>query len=214
MQRLEDGRRSPPGDVRRTIALGCALAFTLVACDKTAGARAVAAKDDVGAATATRISLCTLMPKDEVNAITGASYTIVKPDDSRSSSRCHYSSPTDPAGMSLDLQWIEPSEYADPAEHAALQQAGMGGARLGGKLGASMVPSGDGGPVHLPSGAVSGVGDEATSNMLLLTARKGDYLIMVQITPTDMMALVTDSTAGTALVEREKAIARKLFTKL
>jgi hypothetical protein len=68
--------------------------------------------------------------------------------------------------------------------------------------------------MHLPSGTIDGVGDEAMSHLLLLTARKGDYTLMVQMMPTDMMALATDSTAGTALVEKEKAIARKVFTKL
>ena len=105
---------------------------------------------------------------------------------SRSESSCHYSSETDPAGLSLDLQWIEPSDYSSPAEHAALQAAGMGGAKLGGKLTESVVPNAnaaDGGPLHIRSGPVEGVGDEATQSMLLLTARKGDYTLMVQIVP-------------------------------
>ena len=109
--------------------------------------------------------MCKLMPKEEVNAAIGSSYTAAEASDGRNQSSCHYSSETDPAGLSLDLQWIEPSEYSTPAEHAALQAAAMGGAKLGGKLTAGMVPgaaSGAPNPLHITSGPVTGVGDEAT----------------------------------------------------
>ena len=111
--------------------------------------------------------------------------------------------------MSLNINWVNPADYSDPAEHAALQKASMGGAKLGGKVTAGMP-----GIPGIASGPVEGVGEEATINMMLLTARKGDYTVMVQIIPTDMMALMTDSSAANAYVEKEKAVARKVLAKL
>jgi hypothetical protein len=67
--------------------------------------------------------------------------------------------------------------------------------------------------MHIPSGPVEGVGDEATQNMLLLTARKGDYTLMVQIIP-DIMALMKDSTAARQVVEKERNLARAVFSKV
>jgi hypothetical protein len=159
--------------------------------------------------------MCALMPKEVVNSTIGGAYTKAESNDDRSSSSCHYSSDTDPAGMSLDMQWILPSEYSDPAEHAALQRASLGGAKLGGKLENSMVPgaSTDGGPLHIPSGPIEGVGDEATQNMLLLTARKGDYTLMVQIVP-DVMKLMQDTTVGRQVLEKEKTLARAVLSKV
>lgn len=208
-------RNTPP--VRTTvIALGCVAALSLAACSKSADRAAVAHAPDAGVANMGAVSVCTLLPKEAVNAAIGTAYTTVEASDERSSSSCHYSTATDPAGLSLDLQWILPSEYSSPEEHAALQAAGMGGAKLGGKLTAQLAPeaisTGDG-PMHIHSGPVTGVGDEATQNLLLLTARKGDYLLMVQIFP-DPMTLVRDSTAGPRALEQERTIARSLFSKV
>jgi len=159
--------------------------------------------------------MCTLMPKEEVNAAIGTSYTKADASDERSSSSCHYSTETDPTGLSLDMTWIQPSDYSSPAQHAALQQAGLGGAKLGGKLEAGMVPgaASPSGPLHIASGPVEGVGDEATQNMLLLTARKGDYTLMVQIIA-DVMKLMQDSTAGPHVLEQEKTLARAVLSKV
>jgi len=66
----------------------------------------------------------------------------------------------------------------------------------------------------LRSGPVTGVGDEATQNLLLLTARKGDYSVMVQIFPGDMMKLMTDSSFVMGVVAKEKEIARVALSKL
>ena len=203
--------------LRRTMLVsGCVVALTLAGCGKAADQAAAAQTPVAGAARTGGVSVCALMPKEAVNAAIGTAYTTVEANDEGSSSSCHYSSATDPAGLSLDLQWIEPSEYSSPAEHAALQAAAMGGAKLGGKLTAQMAPGaiaeGDG-PLHIHSGPVEGVGDEATQNLLLLTARKGDYLLMVQIF-TEPMLLVQDSTAGARTLEHERTIARSLFSKV
>ena len=111
--------------------------------------------------------------------------------------------------MTFNVAWISPRDYSDPVEHAALQKAMIGGARLGGKLvsqsiGGASIPG-------LPTGPVDGVGDEATQSMLLLTARKGDYSVMVQMYPGNLM---TDSTFAIALFEQEKTIARQALAKL
>lgn len=114
--------------------------------------------------------------------------------------------------MTFNVAWISPRDYSDPVEHAALQKAMIGGARLGGKLvsqsiGGASIPG-------LPTGPVDGVGDEATQSMLLLTARKGDYSVMVQMYPGNLMKLMTDSTFAIALFEKEKTIARQALAKL
>lgn len=191
--------------------LGCLLA--LAACSK--GSDDVASREHVDATPARKgaVSMCALMPKEAVNDVIGTSYTIAESHDEANSSSCHYSTEKDPTGLSLDLTWIQPSDYSNPAEHLALQKAGLSGAKLGGKLAVGTIPGADGGPMHLPSGPVEGVGDEATQNLLLLTARKGDYTLMVQIVA-DVMKLMTDSTAGRKVVGQERDIARAVFSKV
>jgi hypothetical protein len=197
---------------RVLVTIGCAAALSLAACS-AGGKSGDKSRETSSTAKSGAISMCALMPKEAVNAAIGAAYTKAEASDGRSSSSCHYSTETDAAGMSLDLSWILPSDYSSPAEHLALQHAGLSGAKLGGKLEAGMVPTTDGGPMHIPSGPVEGVGDEATQNMLLLTARKGDYTLMVQIIP-DIMALMKDSTAGPKVVEQEKNLARAVLSKV
>lgn len=166
------------------------------------------------ASAATKISACALMPKEEINRITGDVYTTAEShDDGQSSeSGCQYTTQMNPAGITLNIAWITPRDYSDAAEHATMQKAMLGGAKLGGSLvnqtlGGASMPG-------LRSGPVEGVGDEATQNLLLLTARKGDYSVMVQIYPTDMMKLMTDSTFVISVVAKEKEIARLALSKL
>jgi hypothetical protein len=202
--------------VRAALALACAAVMTLSACNKGSSAAREPQRDVSSAKKSGSISMCKLMPKEDVNAAIGSKYTVAEPSDGRNESSCHYSSETDPAGLSLDLQWIEASDYSNPAEHAALQAAGLGGAKLGGKLTAGMIPGGTAAgtsPLHITSGPVEGVGDEATQNLLLLTARKGDYLLMVQIIA-DPMKLMQDSTAGPTVLEHERTLARSVFSKV
>jgi|GEM_PF-1303220 len=196
--------------------LGCslAIALALAACGKggdgAAGREQAVANTPKNAA----ISMCTLMPIEAVNDIIGSAYTIAEANDEKSQSSCHYSTAQDPAGLSLSLTWIQPSDYSNPAEHLALQKAALGGAKLGDKLEPGMIPGADGGgPMHIPSGPVEGVGDEATQNLLLLTARKGDYTLMVQIVA-DVMKLMTDSTAGKKVVGQERDLARAVLSKV
>jgi hypothetical protein len=204
-------------EARAALGCGCLALVLITACSKSGSA---SRETQTPASTASRktgsISMCKLMPKEDVNAAIGSAYTAAEASDGRNESSCHYSSETDPAGLSLDLRWIESSDYASPAEHAALQSAGMGGAKLEGKLTADIVSGGvadSKGPLHIQSGPVQGVGDEATQNLLLLTARKGDYLLMVQIIA-DPMKLMQDSTAGPKVLENERALARSVFSKV
>ena len=93
-----------------------------------------------------------------------------------------------------------------------MQKAMLDGAKLGGSLmnqtlGGASMPG-------LRNGPVDGVGDEATQNLLLLTARKGDFSVMVQIYPTDMMKLMTDSTFVSSVVAKEKEIVRLALSRL
>jgi hypothetical protein len=202
--------------VRLAFTVTCAAVLSLGACNKGSGTAKVPEREVSSTSKSGSISMCKLMPKEDVNAAIGSTYTAAEASDGRNQSSCHYSSATDPAGLSLDLQWIEPSDYSNPAEHAALQAAGMGGAKLGGKLTAGMIAGGanaGSSPLHITSGPVTGVGDEAMQNLLLLTARKGDYLLMVQIIA-DPMTLMQDSTAGPKVLENERTLARSVFSKV
>jgi hypothetical protein len=193
------------------------LAFVLVvaiaACDGKALQNKKADAAETSTPKSSRVAACTLMPKEEVSEIIGEAYTKTESDDDghSTSTSCHYSTETNPAGMTIGVQWISANDYSDPAEHAALQKASIGGAKMGGSLAGSMAP---GGVKGMPSGPIADVGDEATQSLTLLTARKGDYTVMIQIIPSNMMALLTDSTVGSALFEKEKAIARKTLAKL
>lgn len=193
--------------------LTLALVLAIAACDGKALQNKKADAAESPAPRSSRVVACTLMPKEEMNAITGEEYTKTESQDDGHSSdtTCHYATETNPAGMTLGLQWIDAKDYSDPAEHAALQKASIGGAKLAGNLVGGMVP---GGIAGMPSGPVADVGDEAMLNLTLLTARKGDYTVMVQIIPSNMMAFLTDSTAARALFEKEKTIARKTLAKL
>ncbi len=195
------------------LGLALVLVVTIAACD---GKALHIKKTDAAERStphASRVVACTLMPKEEVSEIVGETYTKAESDDDghSTSTNCHYATEANPAGMSIGLQWISADDYSDPAEHLALQKAAIGGAKLGGNLTGGMAP---GGIKGMPSGPIADVGDEATQSMTLLTARKGDYTVMVQIIPTNMMALLTDSAVGSALFEKEKAIARKTLAKL
>lgn len=199
---------------RLALGLGCAIALALAACTKGGDQLASGkTKDAASDAKSGAVVMCTLMPKEAVNSAIGTTYTIAEASEGRGTSSCHYHTDTDPTGLSLDMQWIEPSDYSDPIQHAALQKAGLGGAKLGGKLETGMVGSSPEGAMHIHSGPVEDVGDEATQTMLLLTARKGDYTLMVQIIP-DVMKLMTDTTAGTRVIENEKTLARAVFSKV
>jgi hypothetical protein len=191
--------------------------LVLAACNKRGERIAGESKTETAAErNAPAISMCTLMSKEEVNAAIGTEYTKAEGSEEPNTSSCHYSTDVDPTGLSLDLTWIAASDYSNPEEHAALAKAGLGGAKAGGKLEAGMMSgagSSDGSPLHVPTGPVDGIGDEATQTMLLLTARKGDYTLMVQIIP-DVMKLMQDSTVGRKIVEQERNLARAVLSKV
>ncbi len=206
-RQMDDLPKTVLTDICRRALLGCAV--VLGACGGSS-----ASKKTAEASAATKISACTLMPKEEINRITGDVYTTAEShDDGKASeSGCQYTTSTNPAGISLNISWITPRDYSNAAEHATMQKAMIGGAKLGGSLvsqtlGGASMPG-------LRSGPVEGVGDEATQNLLLLTARKGDYSVMVQIYPADMMKLMTDSTFVISVVAKEKEIARLALSKL
>jgi hypothetical protein len=167
--------------------------------------------DAAPAATPTRLVACKLMTAQEMSALTGQSLTSVDAvdDAKQTSSECHYRSDVNPAGASLTVQWISSRDYSNPVEHAALQKASIAGARLAGSLTGSIANTSG-----MRSGPVTGVGDEAFVSLGLLTARKGDVTIMVQIIPTDMMAFVKDTAVSGALIEQEKAVALKVISQL
>jgi hypothetical protein len=216
MRRFSGAGNSGRPDTRVFLAAGVVFLWALTACDRRSGAPATEQKNlSRASAKATAISMCALMTKDDVNAAIGGSYTKADANDDHGESSCHYSTDADPTGLSLNMTWIEPGDYSNPAQHAALQQASLAGAKLGGKLEDAVVPGGAsrGGPLHLASGPVQGVGDEATQNMLLLTARKGDYTLMVQIMA-DLIKLMEDSTEGPHVLEQEKTLARAVFSKI
>jgi hypothetical protein len=190
------------------------MAAMIAACGTAKAIRSDKPAQSEAKTTPRRLIACQLITLEEMSALTGQTYSTAEAEDdpTQSSSKCQYTSPTNPAGVSLDIQWITPSEYSSEAEHLALQHASIAGARLGGKLAEGVVPPGAIG--GMPSGAVEGVGDEATASMALLTARKGDVTIMLQIFPADMMKFVTDPKVANALFETEKTVMLKAFSRL
>ena len=201
---------------RSRIAVVCSLGGAIIAtiaCGKGGGASSAQQPRTGSAQWTGAISMCALMPKEAVNDVIGSNYTIAEPHDESNSSSCHYTTEKDPTGLSLDMTWIRPSDYSTPAEHLALRRAAVSGATLAGKLDVGSAPAGNGGPMHIQSGPVDGVGDEATQNLLLLTARKGDYTLMVQIVA-DAVTLMTDSTAGRKIVSQERDLARAVLSKV
>ena len=197
----------------RVVPVALAAILGLIGCDGKSPLEKKAYAANAPAPRSSRVVACALMPKEEINAITGETYTKGdSQDDGRSSgTTCVYATETNPAGMTLEVQWINAEDYSDAAEHAALQSASVGGAKLAGKLVGGTI---SGGIAGMPSGPIADVGDEATLNLTLLTARKGDYTVMVQIIPSNMMAFLRDSTVAIALLEKEKAVARKALAKL
>lgn len=202
-------RRFPPLFPLLTLPL-----VLLAACGAAKAAPPGASAHSAAAATPRRIVACKLITLEEMSALTGQSYSTAEAQDdpTQEESKCLYSSPTNPAGVSLDVGWISPKDYSSEAEHLAMQQASIGGARLGGKLTAGIVPAGAVG--GMPSGPVEGVGDEATVGLALLTARKGDVTIMLQVAPADMMKFVSDPKVSSALFETEKAVMLKAISRL
>ncbi len=201
---------------RVVFTVGCVFVLALGACNKASGGSAAETNNlSKPSARSGAISMCALMTKEEVNATIGTSYTKAESNDAHGESSCHYSTASDPTGLSLDMTWIEAGDYSNAVEHAAMQKASLGGAKLGGKLVDGTVPgaAGPSGPLHIASGPVEGVGDEATQNMLLLTARKGDYTLMVQIIA-DVMKLMQDSTEGPHVLDQEKTLARAVLAKV
>jgi hypothetical protein len=189
------------------------LVLTLVACgDSQAARRAFEAHADAApSGRSSRLVACTLITAAEMSELAGQTYTQAESadDGKETSSDCHYHNDIDPTGANLQISWISARDYSDPVEHAALQNAMVGGARLAGKLTGPIASTGG-----LRTGPISGVGDEAYLSMGMLTARKGDVSIMVQISPADMSAFVQDTAVSGALVEREKAVALKVISKL
>ena len=214
-------RRSSAGNpvkrrARVVFAAGCVSALVLAACNKAGGATADGSNSQPLSSTKSgAISMCALMPKEEVNLAIGTSYTKSEAVDDHHHSNCHYSTETDPTGVSLNVTWIEPGAYSNPAQHAAMQQAALGGAKLGGKLEEGIVPGAESpsSPLHVATGPVEGVGDEAMQNMLVLSARKGDYTLRVVINA-DMEKLARDSTEGPRVLEQEKILARAVLSKV
>ncbi|MEP6764188.1 MAG: hypothetical protein ABJB66_07760 [Gemmatimonadaceae bacterium] len=166
------------------------------------------------ATASSRISTCKLMPKEEISKIVGEEFTSTESNDDghSSESNCVYANATNPVGLTVNITWINPRDYSNPAEHAALQKAMIGGAKLGGALETQTM--GGAGLPGVKSGPVEGLGDEATQTLLLLTVRKGDYSVMVQMYPRDMMKLMTDSSYANAILDKEKTIARQTIAKL
>ncbi len=83
---------------------------------------------------------------------------------------------------------------------------------MGGKLTAGIAQTGAAG--GMPSGPVEGIGDEATVGLALLTARKGDVTLMLQVAPADMLKFVSDPKVSAALFETEKAVMLKAISRL
>lgn len=190
-----------------------------VACTGAPAERARAA--DRGTPTAAhRYVLCSMVTKEEMQAVTGEPYTIARADDDPHSSRssCQYSVSADGVPVVVELEWLSDADDTDPAARATLERIPINVARKG----TGVIDKTAGLPEAAPPPGfedreISGLGDEAFFGLGTLTVRAGEKTIRVIISPmgnADTFAMLKDSSANRAIVEHEKAVARVVLTKL
>jgi hypothetical protein len=199
--------------------LSILLAVAAAACSSgRADTRAVAHPDGHAARAGHRYVLCSMVTKEEMQAVTGEPYTVATSDDdphsTSTSSSCHYATSADPVPLVVELSWLSDEDAADPATRATMARIPINVARKG--TGFANTTAG------LPAGAslpgfqgrdVPGLGDEAYFGLGTLTVRAGDNTIRIFMYA-EPMAMIKDSTVGRDVVEHEKAIARVVLTKL
>lgn len=188
------------------IAIGLAAACT----SRTAAPHAA----DAHARSAHRYALCTMVTKEEMQAVTGEPYTVATSDDDprSASSSCHYATSAEAIPLVVELTWLSDEDASDPATRATMARIPIKVARQGFENKTAGLPAGASLP-GFQSRDVSGLGDEAFFSMGTLTVRTGDNTIRI-IMYAEPMRMIQDSTVGHDVVEHEKAVARVVLAKL
>jgi hypothetical protein len=159
-------------------------------------------------------ALCSMVTKEDMQAVTGEPYTVATSDDDprSTSSSCHYATSKDAIPLVVELSWLSDEDAADPATRATIARIPINVARKGFENKTAGLSAGASLP-GFQNRDVPGLGDEAYFGLGSLTVRAGDNTIHIFMYG-EPMAMVQDSMVGHDIVEHEKAVARVVLAKL
>ncbi len=192
--------------------LSLAIAIGVAACtSRTAAPRAADAR---APQSGHHYALCSMVTKEEMQAVTGEPYTVATSDDDprSTSSSCHYATSKDAVPLVVELSWLSEEDATDPATRATMARIPIKVARQGFENKTAGLSAGASLP-GFQSRDVSGLGNEAFFSMGTLTVRTGDNTIRI-LMYAEPMRMIQDSTVGHDVVEHEKAVARVVLAKL
>jgi hypothetical protein len=147
---------------------------------------------------------CSLLTKEEVGQVTGV--TVAEP--TRDGSNCNYVAPDATNGSAMVSTTWEKTEADAKADYGAT----AGAMAIGGQAAPGMPSDG--------TGAITGLGDEASYGMYFLHVRKGNVLLQVSVNlPNRLLELMKQGQAGppkysAAVLEMDKTLAAKALARL
>ena len=147
---------------------------------------------------------CSLLTKEEVGKVIGV--TVAEP--TREGSNCNYVAPDATTGSAMVSTTWEKTEAEAKADYGATAGA-MG---IGGQVVPGMPSDG--------TGAIAGLGDEASFAMYFLHVRKGNALLQISVNlPNRLIELMKQGPAGppkysAAVLEMDKTLAAKALARL
>jgi hypothetical protein len=173
------------------------------ACDqKSPGAGNASASESAGSSTGK--NPCSLLTKEEVGQVIGM--TVAEP--TRDGSNCNYVAPNAANGSAMVSTTWEKTEAEAKADYGAT----AGAMAIGGQVVPGMPADG--------TGAVAGLGDEASFAMYFLHVRKGNALLQISVNlPNRLMELMKQGQAGppkysAAVLAMDKTLAAKALARL
>ena len=171
------------------------------ACDAKSS---VAGQGSASGASTGKQSPCALLTKEEVSTVMGMTI----PEPTVDGSDCKYIAANAADGSAMVTVTWEKTEAEAKADYGATTGA-MG---VAGQLTKGMMPDG--------TGAIAGLGDEASYAMSFLHVRKGNALFLISVNlPNRMMDLMRQGQGGpekysAAMLEMDKTLAAKALARL
>jgi hypothetical protein len=147
---------------------------------------------------------CSLLTKEEVGQVIGVAVA----EPARDGSNCNYIAPDATNGSAMVSTTWEKTEAEAKADYGATAGA-MG---ITGQVAPGMPSDG--------TGAIAGLGDEASYAMYFLHVRKGNALLQVSVNlPNRLMDMMKQGQAGppkysAAVLEMDKTLATRMLAKL
>jgi hypothetical protein len=173
------------------------------ACDqKSPGAAHASALESAGGSPGK--NPCSLLTKEEVGQVMG----IAVAEPTRDGSNCNYVAPDATNGSAMFSTTWEKTEAEAKADYGAT----AGAMAIGGKVVPGMPSDG--------TGAVAGLGDEASFAMYFLHVRKGNALLQISVNlPNRLMELMKQGQEGpakysAAVFEMDRILAAKALARL